>query len=721
MAKPLPYRRASGEPAALREPAGFGRRWGIGAAFTAASIVVICAVAGSEAGAVFQTWGYAGFVVPLLVTAGMLGVAMTGMFEECFEGSPWPDVYRLIVSAALGLGAYALAMAGLGAVHLLNPPWIPALLQVACAAIGFVPTRNFFRAFDWTPLHARAGRGEWLILLAVVPVGIAVIAATFPPGTLWGSEGNGYDVLEYHLQMPREYGWTNSIMPVTHNVYSYLPANVEMLYLLLMQTAKVAMGATTDSLGHLWGVFPSQFLHMGLMLLTVGAIGLAPIQMNRLGRALAMVMALAIPWTVITGSLAYDEWGMMLFGTLALGIAFSGGSPRRGLLIGILLGLAVGCKLTAGIAFAVPVAAVLLVRGHWKAAGVAAGVALLLYLPWALRAAVESGGNPVFPLAANMLGRDGWTPEQVERFNHGHAALEGQRSVGERIAALNEASVLDEQWSPGWRSIYVWARERPPPVERWWEHVGILWVVVPLAGVLALLGSQRRTAALLIGMLALQVGGWMFLTHLQSRFLLPIVVPLAMLCGIGVSGRGETLAGLVRVIVWTVVGGQALCAGFLLLPEASLLGGVQKIKAREKIVPHVGELFERGINIAGAVEGTESGPQPEGKILLVGGATPLFWQGDIVYNTVFDRNLLGDALRAGGAEGAAKWLREQHIHYVVFDWIEINRLRGTYGFDAAITPKAMEGLVRAGIVPVKMEAPPGWTILQVSPTTGKVH
>jgi hypothetical protein len=725
MAKLLPYRRAFGEPALMREPAGFGRRWGIVAAFMLAVVMVVCGVAGGEAGAVFQTWGYAGFVVPLVVTAGMLGVAMTGAFAGCFEGSPWPDMYRVIVSVALGLGAYALGMVGLGAVHLLNPPWVPALMQATGAAIGFVPTRNFFRGFDWGPMRRRAGRGEWLVLLGAVPVGMAVIAATFPPGTLWGSEGNGYDVLEYHLQMPREYGWTNSIMPVAHNVYSYLPANVEMLYLLLMQTAKAVMGAGGDSLGHLWGVFPSQFLHLGLMLLTVAAVGLAPMRMNRLGRALAMVVVLAVPWTVITGSLAYDEWGMMLFGALALGIAFSGSGLRWGVLIGILLGLAVGCKLTAGIAFAVPVAGVLLLRGQWKGVGMAAGVALLLYLPWAVRAAVESGGNPIFPLAANVLGRDGWTAEQMERFNHGHAALEGQRSLGERIAALNEASVLDEQWSPGWRSIYAWAGERPPPVEMWWKHVGILWVVVPLAVLLALLGSERRTAALLIGVLAVQVGGWLFLTHLQSRFLLPIVVPLAMLCGIGVGGqvraRGELLAGLIRVVVWTVVGGQALCAAFLLLPEASLLGGVQKMKGRERNVPHVGELFERGINIAGAVEGSESGPQPEGKILLEGGATPLFWEGDIVYNTVFDRNLLGDALRAGGAEGAAKWLREQGINYVVFDWAEISRLHKTYGFDEAMTPEAMEGLVRAGIVPVKMEAPPGWVILRVAPTTGALR
>lgn len=691
--------------------------------FVAAVVGVIVLIAGEQAGAVFQTLGYAGFLVPLVGTAGMLGVALTIPFarQGCFASSPWPAMYRGVMAVALGLGAYALAMLGLGAVHLLNPPWIPVLLQAVGAAVGFVPTRHFLRSFDRTPFNAPAGRSEWLLLLAAVPVAVAVIAATFPPGSLWWSEGHGYDVLEYHLQMPREYGWTNSIMPVAHNVYSYLPATVEMLYLLLMQAGKFAMGVgANDSLGHLWGVFPAQFLHLTLMLLTVAAVGLVPVRMNAAGRALAMVVMLAVPWTIITGSLAYDEWGMMLFGTLALGTALGERSGsltiQQGVLIGLLLGLAVGCKLTAGIAFAVPVAVMLLMRGQMKTVVMAALLAGVLYFPWALRAAVASGGNPVFPLAANVLGRDGWTPEQVERFNHGHAALEGERSMAGRVMALVDASVLDEQWSPGIHTLNGWRGEASTSRAAW-ARFGILWLALSVAGVLALIGAQRGAAWMLIAVLAIQVVGWMLLTHLQSRFLLPMVVPLAWGCGLGMGDplRGRSvMSGVIRAGVWSVVGVQAVCAGFLLLPEASLLGGVQK-RGHANSAPPIGELFSRVINIAAAAETgiPENSPPPEGKILLVGGATPLFWQGDIVYTTVFDNSPLAEALRTGGPAVAARWLQNQHINYVVFDWPEIDRLRKTYGFDAAITPEAVQGLIDAGIRPVQIAAPPGWTILRV--------
>src|SRR5205809_404472 len=58
--------------------------------------------------------------------------------------------------------------------------------------------------------------------------------AMLPPGLLWGDEPNGYDVLEYHLQVPREWYELGRIVPLQHNVFSFLPFNVEMHYLLAM-------------------------------------------------------------------------------------------------------------------------------------------------------------------------------------------------------------------------------------------------------------------------------------------------------------------------------------------------------------------------------------------------------------------------------------------------------------------------------------------------------
>ena len=44
-----------------------------------------------------------------------------------------------------------------------------------------------------------------------------------------------FDVLEYHLQGPKEYFQAGKIAFLPHNVYTNMPFNVEMLHLLAME------------------------------------------------------------------------------------------------------------------------------------------------------------------------------------------------------------------------------------------------------------------------------------------------------------------------------------------------------------------------------------------------------------------------------------------------------------------------------------------------------
>ena len=75
-------------------------------------------------------------------------------------------------------------------------------------------------------------RHLWLV--AAPFVSLALLAASDAPGFIWQEEGFGYDVLEYHLQVPKEYLQEGRIQYLPHNVYANFPANVEMLYLLAM-------------------------------------------------------------------------------------------------------------------------------------------------------------------------------------------------------------------------------------------------------------------------------------------------------------------------------------------------------------------------------------------------------------------------------------------------------------------------------------------------------
>jgi hypothetical protein len=748
------------------------KRWVLLLLFPLVLAAVMVGIAWEQTGAVLQTWVMAIFLLPVIGAAGMLGVAITSPFarRHVFDGSPYPDLFRLVTSLALGLGALSLGMLGLGTLHLLDPnrlsltphpsafPLFPVVLLMVAAGIGFVPTRTFLRNFDRTPFRKRIGRGagggagigEWYVLLAAVPIAVMMIAATFPPGTLWTSEGRGYDVLEYHLELPREYIANNSTAPLAHNVYSAFPQNVEMLYTLTMQLGRFAMGEPGGGgSGYVWGIFPSQFLHVTLMLLAAIAMALAPVRMSTAARILALVLFLSIPWTIVTGSLAYNEGGMMLFGTLALVLALRSprqdvpGSSARLVLIGILLGLAMGCKLTAGLFFALPVAIILLahgVLGEKPARGMLPGVkwvvvtavlAFVVYAPWALRAAVYSGGNPVFPLASTVLPRNAWTPEQAVRFANGHAAKHdgqtvGLMNVGTRSRAVFHELIAQPLWSPGWASIYDWAKERVE--ETPWKRIGVLWMIVPVALVLAIIAGPRRggmtATVFLLLTLAVQVLAWMFATHLQSRFLLPAAIPLCLLIAIGSQGLGDSVGGLsvgvLSILIAVAVAVQALCCSFLLLPEVDLLGGTMARQGRPARVQPIGVLPAR--NLVADFEGMGEFPerqQPHGTVLLEGDAAPLWYQGTILYNTVFDRNELADQLRAGGPTSAVKWLRDRGVNYVVVNWPEIERLRATYGFDAAITPAAIEGLMSAGLEPVPVPAWKGVLVLRVKKATGQ--
>jgi hypothetical protein len=438
-----------------------------------------------------------------------------------------------------------------------------------------------------------------------------------------------------------------------------------------------------------------------------------------------------VPWTIVTGSLAYNEGGMLLFGTLALGMALDTGRDpgryARPLLIGILLGLTVGCKMTAGVFFAVPVALIYGVRAasdrsQIRGLLIATAIAGVVYLPWAVRAAVYSGGNPVFPIVSTWLPRDAWTAEQAARWTRGHAPPVKLTSPVSALGRLLDQSLLNAQWSvqpyPLGYTLLHSKSDPAPELVAPWKKLGSLWLALPLALAGALITrSGRSEAKLLLAVAALQVVCWLVLTQQEARFLLPLAVPLAILAGRGVQGLHTIrevmpITGL-RIVTGTLVALHALGVGFVLLAETGLLGGVMvPPRTAAPPAPPIGELFTRVVNLAQALEHPEGGVVvPPRQVLLVGEDWAWLYEGDVDYFTTFDSHpfarLLGDPPRA------LAWLREHHVRYVVVNWSEVQRLRGTYGFDAAVTREAVAALVSAGAEDTQQQIWPNKTILRI--------
>ena len=234
--------------------------------------------------------------------------------------------------------------------------------------------------------------------------------------------------------------------------------------------------------------------------------------------------------------------------------------------------------------------------------------------------------------------------------------------------------------------------------------MGLLWLVVPLGILMAFVHQANRpVAGMVLMVLVVQLFAWMYLTHLKSRFLLPIVVPLALLAGLAAEGSGTGRNGLIlgglRVLFSTGVAIHAVCTVFLLLPEVGLLGGPAHAEGKAPPPQASGQLLWRRVNVAALAARAEShasreallvDPPPE-RSLVVGDSTAWRFAGDsrqIVYSTVFDRSLLQDVLAQQSPAAALAFLQHAGIHYVLLNWTEINRLRETYGLDDSIGPSA---------------------------------
>ncbi len=646
------------------------------------------------------------WAVMILLPATVFGLLCTARLARttAIRNSIWPDVWRMVISAGVGLGAISLGMLLLGSLHGLRDG-MPGLLLIVLTAAGYPAAAGFLRGMDKRPFTRALRWSDAAMLLAALPLGCLLVASSFPPGTLWHTEGYGYDVLEYHLQLARQFSAANSTAPVEGNIYSYLSLNIEMLYTLIAALARTLLGA--DYLYPL--IYGAQLLHAGITVLAAVAIGLVPIPLSRLGRILAFVAVLAVPWTIVVGSLAYNDGAVLLYGALALGLTVADLSVDSAIILGLLLGLAVGCKMTAGVMICVPAAAVLAVRKKYQPLAVAVVVALAVYSPWMARSMVfthtaRQFGNPIFPVFSGTLGRGHWSKSLAVRFDRGHRPPAASATFLGHVSALADQSILDRQWSPG---IAAWAGllYHPPRFGTggaWPWHIGMLWLALIPALLLAIL--RGRPAVMLLIFLLVQVLSWLLCTQLQARFFLPTILPMAVLMGLAADALPAY-----RRLVWIILAGQALFCGLLLGPEAGLFAGMQN-PSRPPLIGALLSLPEDWIESSTAMPLFTN----RDVIYLEGYSSPLYVRGRVIYNTVFNRNKLARAFKRGGPAGAVAWLRRQGVNYLIVDWNEVDRLRRTYGFDPLITPHNIKAMIPLGLIPLAVKTAPGIQIFEVA-------
>lgn len=603
----------------------------------------------------------------------------------------------LAIAAGVGVGLTMTISQLIGTLGLLEPAF-----AIGSLVPGWIGLLLAWRACNRTDSKREPGR-MWAWTWAPGLCLLAVASAS-GPGWLWDTEFGGYDSLSYHLQLPQEWLALGRIVPVEHNVYSALPSGIEAMFVHLaaatLAPSRPAGGELFAGLlaGSAWRMVACQMLHAGMLVLAAAALrelalrvcdsvdAIDPRTRSAIGWLVGAVV-LATPWAIVVGSLSYNEAGVILLAASALLVAIGkdGGAVRwpvrRSVLAGALVGLACGFKPTA-ILFVAPAVGLSLLASmpakRWLSAVLVGSVAgsvsgVVVMLPWLVRNWIELG-SPVFPQASGLFGSAHWTGEQASRYASAHFG-EGLAGLGHALSL--ERGLLHPQWLALWPAVFV---------------AGVLVVL------LSRTASSRRLAWPIAAGLVVQLLAWALVTHVQSRFVLPMLPMAMVLVAFAAARLGR--AGVVALSVLVAV--QAIGAVVIFAGQRdgrpNMMLSLSPHAATGKEVLALEPITEVGRDQQ--LELLRLTPTrwinafvPRGEtVYLLGTATPLFVRTPVVYHTTWDESPMGGLIREHPDE-PERWtagLLARGISWVWIDEGELERLGPRSGwYDPAVTPEAV--------------------------------
>jgi hypothetical protein len=719
-----------------------------------AALTLASAAAWTFVGCRNTSAGQLALIFKLVTSAWMPALYLFGAFGFglAFVKRLAPTIASRTIALCVGLALMLTATHLLGWAGLLGGakgPYVAWAVVVTGAALAFRP------AAAWWEEAKVAPRPSMWWLVAVPACGLTLAAACSTPGWLWSSEFGGFDALSYHLQLPQEWLASGRVAPVAHNVYSFLPSYVEAAFVHCSLLSFPPLARTDADWGaglvarEGQGLVAAQLLHAMLTVLAACALGRAvtrlteralagsaPVDDPRMAASTAGALAAGLfawtPWSVVVGSLAYNEMAVLLMGAgvvmlLALDIA----ARARWCLAALFIGAACGAKLTAILFLGVPAAVALFAmtppRSIAKPALLGMVVGLLMLAPWMARN-TQHAKNPVFPFAASIFANDTggtghWNAEQVVRFASSHR-------FGGSLADRLKLSVLPA---------------RDPGNPRVVAHRGLMhaqwgWLF-PFAG-LAVLGllprwrsmssSARGATQLLISAIAVQLLLWLFATHIQSRFLLPLLpcaAALVALC-IGLvdahamrSGALVALVGVQAFFAYNTLAGQP--------PLGTPLSGVGQGAGALTGQP-LAHVDSEGIRQA-VINPNQWINLPQhtnetSRVLLLGDATPLYYCRGVGYATTWDTHPMVKVVEAapGNYEAWSDALRAEGIEFVVINLAELERYERSGSLDPRLKRSEIDAWARAATQVQRgwastsaPEAEPTLTVLIVKPLTAQ--
>ncbi len=472
----------------------------------------------------WQAWIFNGWKC----AAWLLGAFGLGVFaqEKVFERAAHSGALAL----AFGIAMLLVIDQWLGSLGILH-----GVIAIVALIPGWVLTLQFVLRQQNYKKQDHANVNWWWP--ACIAMAALFVAASVSPGVLWSTEFAGYDALSYHLQAPKEWMAIEAIRPLEFMAYAAMPNFVEGGFLHVMCFSNDARdGAVACQLLHASMLLVAAFVLADTAAMIAREVGLH----EGVAKVGALCAIMGTPWLIVTGSLAYSESGIVLAFASILNVMAR--APRSltwgATMLGVFVGVLVGSKASSILLVLPAIVAWHVLRRnsawiHWKSL-VWSALALIIGLtPWLARNWYYTGA-PLFPFATTFMGAGWWSGEQCARWNLAHAS---DASLMQRALAL-------------WNQLFIFGvGENPKLGEPWrWFWGPLPWIGAGSLVALSVRPATRPVAMALSVCSALIVLGWIFATHLQSRFLVPLSVPLSL--GVGLA-CARMAAGAVGGSTWT--------------------------------------------------------------------------------------------------------------------------------------------------------------------------
>lgn len=473
----------------------------------------------------------------------MMEIALVIVLCALALGLGWSVVIRLDPDRALTpaerpMVAIATGMAAMGtAIYLFGQfrlDMMSVLLFLAVTAVAAVPGWRTIPWRKWSGALAALQRDvlghrlEIILWVAIIAVGLSsFLQGLAPPSDT--------DAIDYHLSLARmdieegrlviAWEWPNA---------TFFP---------------ILMGALTRIAFLLVSAEAAQVLHGATGFLAAGATAALAVRLgaDRRVAALAAFLFLALRAVVWEMGTAEVDVAQAAFSSLAIITMLAWRekpSARLAGLLGLMIGAMVTTKYT-GMSVAIALS-LLFTPAIWRRPAVwyqplaAAGVALLMFLPYGLRNLIITG-NPFFPVF-NFL----FAPDYAIDFEH---QLRIRFGLGYDL--------------PHFLTILWDISVHPRYFDGMMLGIPYLMALLPMS---VLAWRRDRPFAALFVFMAACLPPWFWFQYQQSRYLLPIYPAAAALAAVGVVAAWNALRAL-KIPVWPL----ALLCGLFVLNQGIFL------------------------------------------------------------------------------------------------------------------------------------------------------